>query len=536
MINNVPPELLSLILRYLNFKNIIKLLNYSDDNLQSVVCRNINTLNVNINYYDNYHNIIFNSNYIHQTIKSLRWIKQFCNLHTLIIEDCNAIRDDIVIFELFRIIRKLKFLRCLIIKTNYRISYKNYILLNQLIQSKFLENLHTLKIPNIQFDAPNSYVMEYKQLFSEFTSRLKNLREFCINFKDNNDLLIEFFNGIDTTKINKITICSDIFYFLRYHFDGTQIRQKLSLPNLKKIVLWDYFPNFGANLYKLLCILDDTTVQNIEELSYDIRSINVYKNYTPRTLRILNRILKRFNNFTNLEYLTFTNYPNVLKFYRRGFGSQLCYKQIKNTSIKHLIFELPISYDCEFSNNNQYYLTDVIRFIFKLSTRFPNLQSLSFHLARYKTYPSNYRSFRRSILGFINTNPTLRTLIIFEADLYNYVYQILKLCVLTNNIENLIIVYGNNTIKKKILGESNIDKFCRLLKKLNTKLKLLYIHNIHKNYIARYRLKAYQLYKFEKVVKEIENKNKNNPMFHLIHNYLSSTQTPKAKHILRLMN
>ena len=544
---------------------IEKILNYLSFREQSqlrIVSKDINKITekftsyvlINHNFQINIKDIMYNDKYIKYSKLMLKTLKRFTNIKKLVVCDCNSLKDDISINKLFRIIKNIKNLRELKIYCYYKVNSKNYIILEQLFNTKFLKNLNTIYIPNIQFDAPNGYLLEFRKLFiNTFVNKLTNIRKVCLNFKDNTCLLNDFLRNINNNKLNKIIFCSDIYYFTQYYFDdyninnSKQLIKTLDFQNLETLYLFNHIPEFNDSIYKMIKIISDNTRNNIKKLQLDFTSFDPLQNYNHKKMKILSELCNSVTNFNKLEELTIINYFNIFKLYYPDIQINY-FKKLDNNTIKYLFFEKLQIYNNKYrtyndvikdidddanhvigSINNQTgintpYFVDVIEFIINFASVLTNLKVLSFSLTRHQS-SKNYKDFKRVIDNFNNSSSQINaeTLIIYDIDHYRYLHQIFILINQSKSIKNVIILQSHMRTcnsRRKIMNQTNIKYLTNALRCLYNKLDVIYISDPNKFYLAKYRLKNQQIIDFNKIYDKIKLKNMKNKKFREFNKYL----------------
>lgn len=497
MFDDLPIEILEIIFNQLDFISLIRLSMTKKNMLNIVSSTPIIKLKIHID--SKMKEIAYNTKYINYGLSILRSLKLFTKIRQLTIYDCNILNNEIIIFKLFSILKNFLDLRVIRILINYKVSQKNYILLNYLIQLPFLNQLTVLDIPYIIFDAPSIHKHEFMKFFCiNFSSQLTKLQVFCLNFKDNSCLHHYFISSINCDNITKIKIIGDMFTFVDFYSNKTLIFKKLKTLNLVDSIQY-------GTIYKYLNILNTTTRNNIEKLKFDLSSVNLYISLTTSKMILLQNIFGIILSMKNLCNLTFMHSTNVYKYYSRGNNNSLIdhlNSLPQNTSITKFSLILPLNYKSRFKNKINIHYEDSLGLFLPFINKCSNITSFSFYLTRFKCYQRNYSNFKSIINNYItNNNGSLHTLVVYNIDLYRYLYQILRLAYYVKSIKKLYIIYTNDFyIKKKLLNNNNICIFNKLVYRLRKKLEVCNFIGCESRWIAKYRLEINKLNKYYKII------------------------------------
>lgn len=515
MMETIPVEIVEYILNYLDFYELI---NVSGVNkfLHFHTYNTTTALSIRSDPKIDFSDSLLRYSVVKKMMMSL---EKFVELKSLKINDVRILSDDLFLIILFRIIGKFRNLVDLTINLHYKSTPKNYLFLSELFDAVFLPKLRKLYIPYIQFDAPTGNSTEFKTIFIErFCKRLKNVVKLNLNFKDNTLMFYNLLTNINLKNLKKLFVISDIYCNL-CALNRNNI--KLSLNNLDELFLMDRLPNYESNSCKFLTSI---SLDNLNTLTFDLNPIHPFNNLRSKKIELASNILSSINSIKFLKKVVFLNYCNVFKFKRDKLINNEIISDIPlNYSITDIIFNESIiinqiDYEQYNLNSINTQFTDIAELMFAYSMSLPNLKSLSAIFSRIYYKKGNFGMFK-SVCKKYKNSLKFESLIIYNPDVFEYLYILLRIAWINPHIRKLVIIYTSDfKIRRKLLDKKNIRKFIDLINLLKNKLDLLYIHNSFGNLSAKYKHSSSDISQLKTAVNNINQ----DPRCKKIKNYLEN--------------
>jgi len=398
-------------------------------------------------------------NHLYNVEHICNFLLKFKNLKKLKIENFDFIKDEVSLYKLFHTISQFNKLIELSICFKFRLKINSLSVFYNLINFNSFSNLKVLKIPNIQLDLyTQNPIKDFGELFVlKFIRKLINIENFHINLKNKyHHLYIDNLNKntLKTLHISsKNTNIFNQFYTVYDKQSGKYVVSKyISFPNLTKLYLNLNLSEVKAALYTL----DPITKNSIQYLFIDLGIVGGNSNNL-----VYKSLFYKINCLSNLENLVFLNVPTYLE------CSDCFYYLIRN-KIKYLTIDSRL-------NTIRGPNIDILKLVFDNIFQLKNLKCLILNLKRGKLKFNTLRTLGKSIDNFIQHNQTLEYLIIYNVDIFHYLYLFLSTFPGITTLKGIIIFNSHLTLFTKTTYQS---RFYRIINKIQKRSIHLYAPSI----------------------------------------------------------